>query len=378
MSSASIGFSLDRGAASSLTEQVVDGLRSAIETGRLRPGDRLPSLKALSKSLGVSMIVTRAAIARLKAENLLGTRSGSGVTVLAAGERVWKGNVLVVTCGHSENYFYNRITNVVRERMLREGYLVSEVVVYESIGHEDGYSQLRSALRRPFDLVLSLSLDAEQEKLIRASGLPCVCLMRYNKRPPRGGAFHPVFNDWRPAVADLVADCRKAGIRRVLEVCCGLGFLDIIKPLRAVGIKADYWSVNPKAYRPGVIETVRERTMRLFELRLARGRKWLPDLLYFTDDYIATEALAALGRHGVRVPEDVRVVTLYNRGLGPVYPKSIARLELDADAFGEMVVGAALDVLSGRKTAREMSGGPAYVRGETFPVSRKHQMKGAR
>ncbi len=378
MRSKDLGFSVAHSLPSALTEQVAEGLRLSIRTGRLRPGDRLPSLKALSSMLGVSMIVTRAAIAQLKAENLLCTKSGSGVTVLSRGECAWKGFVLVVSGGHSENYFYNRMTNVVRERFLREGYLVSEAFVYESIGREDGYAQLRTMLRRPFTLVVLLSPDAQAEELIRASNVPCVCRRSSPRRHSGEKSFCSVQTDWCTAIAAFAEDCRKSGIRRVLEVCCGLGFVDVIEPLRAVGISADYWAINPHAFRPGVIETVRERTMRLFESRLSRGRAWLPDLLYFTDDYIATEALAALGRHGIRVPEDVRVVTLYNRGLGPVYPKSLARIEVDADAAGKTLIDVALAVLKGKPQEKIPSIEFTYLRGETFPLARKRQKKGKR
>ena len=58
----------------------------------------------------------------------------------------------------------------------------------------------------------------------------------------------------------------------------------------------------------------------------AGGRGWLPDVLFFVDDYIASGAMVALLHEGVRIPEDVRVASLYNKGLGPVAPLTFALL----------------------------------------------------
>ncbi|MBQ6246331.1 MAG: substrate-binding domain-containing protein [Kiritimatiellae bacterium] len=60
-----------------------------------------------------------------------------------------------------------------------------------------------------------------------------------------------------------------------------------------------------------------------FAARLAKGRKWLPDLLFFRDDHLATGALVALSVAGVRIPEDVRVVTWANRDLGPAFAAGV-------------------------------------------------------
>ena len=73
-----------------------------------------------------------------------------------------------------------------------------------------------------------------------------------------------------------------------------------------------------------VVESVMRRTQRLLERKFARhGKAWLPDVLYFSDDYVAMAALLVLVMHGVRIPQDVGIVTWANRGLGPVAPFSL-------------------------------------------------------
>lgn len=67
-----------------LAVQLADGLRQAATDGRLRPGDRLPSTRALARRLGLSRTVTAAAYDQLAAEGWLRSRHGSGTFVAAA------------------------------------------------------------------------------------------------------------------------------------------------------------------------------------------------------------------------------------------------------------------------------------------------------
>jgi GntR family transcriptional repressor for pyruvate dehydrogenase complex len=70
-------------------------LQRRIARGDLKPGDRLPTEKALGEAFGVSRAVVREAIARLKADGLIETRQGSGAFVVEAPKtinlRFWQG-----------------------------------------------------------------------------------------------------------------------------------------------------------------------------------------------------------------------------------------------------------------------------------------------
>ena len=104
-----------------------------------------------------------------------------------------------------------------------------------------------------------------------------------------------------------------------------------------------------------------------FRERFAKeGRKWLPDLLVFTDDFVASGALIAMLMEGVRIPEDVKVISLANKGIGPVYPVTLTRVENDPVRHGEMLAEAVARFLSGRKM-RDGELAPEYIVGESFP-----------
>src|SRR5256885_14127095 len=61
--------------------QLVWRLRALIATGRLLPGDRLPSVRALAEWSGVNVNTVRAVYAKLEDERLVVTHHGQGTFV---------------------------------------------------------------------------------------------------------------------------------------------------------------------------------------------------------------------------------------------------------------------------------------------------------
>ena len=97
------------------------------------------------------------------------------------------------------------------------------------------------------------------------------------------------------------------------------------------------------------------------------SRTRFPDLVYFTDDYVATGALMAVLEKGIDIPSAFRVVTLSNHGSLPVFTKSLAKLELNPFEFGEKIGTAIIDFLAGRDVPSIVSHPSAFIQGDTFP-----------
>src|SRR6267378_2304603 len=64
-----------------MTEEVVNQVRVMIQDGKLRPGDRLPPERELSKQLGISRASLRAGLRSLAAMGVLAPRHGSGTYI---------------------------------------------------------------------------------------------------------------------------------------------------------------------------------------------------------------------------------------------------------------------------------------------------------
>ena len=103
------------------------------------------------------------------------------------------------------------------------------------------------------------------------------------------------------------------------------------------------------------------------EKLLAEGKGDLPDLVYFTDDYLAAGALISFARHGVRFPEDVRFVSLATKGFEPVWWQELTRLEWDWAAQGEELARRIAEFLDAKTARVDAKMSPTYIIGDTFP-----------
>jgi GntR family transcriptional repressor for pyruvate dehydrogenase complex len=70
-----------------LSRGLFDQLAEQIKSGRLAPGERLPTEQALTRAARVSRTVVREAVAALRAEGLVITRQGVGAFVSAESQR---------------------------------------------------------------------------------------------------------------------------------------------------------------------------------------------------------------------------------------------------------------------------------------------------
>ena len=98
------------------------------------------------------------------------------------------------------------------------------------------------------------------------------------------------------------------------------------------------------------------------------GRKGRPELIYFSDDFVANGGLMALLANGIDIPRDLGVVSLSNSGFLPVFTKSLSRFEVCPARDGETIAEAALDFLSGKKIQPIVNLTVSYIPGDSFPA----------
>jgi len=77
-------------------EQVAFAARKAILSGKMRPGDPFPSVRALSRAMKIHANTAQKVVAQLTAEGLLEVRPGIGTTVASAppASRLERGRLL--------------------------------------------------------------------------------------------------------------------------------------------------------------------------------------------------------------------------------------------------------------------------------------------
>ena len=354
-------FAVNRELPDRLTEQVVDGLRMAIASGYYPLGERVPSLHEFARLAKVSLKVPRTAYARLVGEGWLTVRHGAGYAASSPDVQVWKGRVLFVQCGIT--YAQSVIGAEMQRLLIEAGYRVMFITMTDAGPHS--LAALEAALLDHYDLVFSACPDQAFERLFEASGIPYVVTHGgFVSRRKQGKNCRGVIVADRKALRDLCAAVRKAKVKTVAWVDFLSIHGDYAAALARTGVKVQTWQ-TPLLEGCGRMEGVRRGAERYFAGLLSENVR-LPELLVFTDDFVADGALYALATAGVRIPEDVRVVALYNKGLGLACPADFTRLEIDHVAVARRIVEFLVAVIRGRTDVPVPHDGPVFVRGTTF------------
>ena len=363
--SSALPFTIDKTSRTSLTAQLTAGFASAIRCGVYRKGETLPTIAEISRLSGVSQIVTRHAIAKLADAGLVVTRQFHGIEVLGANSPPRKGHVLVVTSERRDNFFVASVSAVLRETLAAAGYIATPVSAVRFAVDESrmDFSQLDAMLDLPIRLaVVLLDRWGIGSHIVATGKTPLVV---FGSNPVKGAEGFIRFSDSQ-AKTDFAAHCAAAGIRSVMEIVMtnaapGCGTL-----LREAGIGYEVWNIK-SAEAEDAIEMVQRGALEAFERRLSAGHDWLPDLLFFGDDYAAAGALTALTHHGVRIPDDVRLVARTYVGNAPFHWSPLTRLEFDPYGAGRAVADFVLQALDGKPIPAEATVRAQYLIGATFP-----------
>jgi DNA-binding LacI/PurR family transcriptional regulator len=362
---ADLPFKVERSAAGSLSKQMTDGLREAIASGRYKAGDVLPTILEWSKLLGVSIRVPEAAIAALVREGLVTAQKRIGCVVNARRQDVWNGRVLVVVPDGDHVYYHNVLVGRLRARVAAAGYMFSQVTVLRKENGRYDFRQLGHELKARPDFTLLVENRPEIERLLSKSGVAFGVFGQNRCALPGCVANFRRNND--AAVPDIVAHCERAGVRRILQVTKETGGnFDAVPQLREFGFEVDEWQ-TPVFFDYGRAEGTERGAFAAFRERFAKeGRAWLPELMVFTDDFVASGALIAMLMEGIVIPKDLKVISLANKGIGPVFPVSLTRVENDPGLHGDALADAVSAFLLGRKM-RDGEIVPRYIVGESFP-----------
>lgn len=364
-------FSISRTSDISLTEQVVEGVREAIYSGHWTDGQPLPTRETFVRTLGVSKNVVQRAVARLVAEGLVSSHARCGCIVRRPCGRKAVRRVLEVTPGRECSFWHARFVSALRECLTREGVLCESVSLPRTEGGRLSFELLDyRLLQRPDVLVVSVG-RAEAAPLLRRLDRLSIPYVLTSGDMPDGRhpqlLARPAEDGVQAALAAFVADCRRAGVRSVLWFAWGEGERLDPRPLLAkAGIYVETLTLSPDVISTiSSLDDVQAAAGSLMRARLRRGP--LCDLIFSTDDYMTMGVLPVLFERGVRIPEDVRFVTLLNKGFSPALTKTWACIEANPGRQGEALAARIVAWLKGGAFVA-LPVARAYVRGETFPV----------
>lgn len=349
-----------------MTEQVVVGLRDAIQNGVFQIGSRVPSFSDMASQLGVSQIVIRRAVGRLTKEGFLIPRQGYGVVVADPKVPCWNGCVLFVTAEHKSIYITHFIAESLRYNLQKNGISLVHIVLTRDKDGKYQLDQLQRLMLQSVRLAVVYNRDVSVLRWFEDKRCPYVSFGSFLKSAD-SVCVGRMFFGFASALDSLMKCPVMKTVRRVLFV--GLSnnslLLSAVRMFTKAGIDCAKYVVRPL---PGIPrpESFQRSVMEDFMSKKSPLSIVKPDLVFFTDDYIASGGLTAMLFLGIRVPEDVRVVSFANTGLGPVYVKSVTRLELDAREAAAIVSDAVVGYVTNGMFPSSLCLPVSFVAGETW------------
>ena len=362
-------FDIDRLRTKSLTKQICDGYRSAILDGRMKGGERFPTCREICDGFGVSMIVSSAVVKQLGREGLIRSRPHLGSFVVPQESTAWRESILFVNAGGTLSAYAGALSISLRDRFVKSGFLFASIDMPSRFIGEADVARLAAALASRPKLAVLLHARPEVVAAVEKAGVDYVVL-DCSAKPAAARVSRlcrgTVSSDYGAAITALADHCKSAGIRSVLEIGFERGYASAVQCLRRAGIAASTLKVKetPDFRYYGHVQRA---GLAAIEQLLADGKPALPDLVYFTDDYLASGALISFARHGVRFPRDVRFVSLATKGFEPVWWQDVTRIEWDWFKQGEELALRVVELLEGRVASADSAISPVYTIGDTFP-----------
>ena len=344
----------------SLADALCAFIKDEIAYGRLKAGEPIPTIKELAEASGLTFRVARGVVEQLAREGYVRSRPRVGTVVLPRDITALHGRVLFVLPDVDAcSYHVTMIADSLRHRLGAAGYAFSTVVFSPDKGI--GLTFLKHELSRTPDVAIVIYGTQPVRKCLREAGMRSVFI--YGD-PPKTADGRWIRFSAEDAIANFVRHCVRAGVKRVTEVRFeGNETPDARPALAAKGIKCN-WMTIPRMDGLGRYEGIERSAYNAF-MNLPRAS--FPDVFLFWDDFVSQGALMAFLGRGLVIPKDVKVVTLSNRGLGPVYSEPLTRFECDAGEAGEKIAAFALSLLAKGRLPPPPVISPQYVFGATFP-----------
>lgn len=359
-------ITIDRSKNETLCDQIAEGFRRAIAVGEYKPGDKLPHMRELSVSLGVSIRVVVRAFAKLEAARLVSGRRGVGCVVEKPPKSLWKGQIVVIVPGGDYVYCQNICAGIVCDRLSVRGYMVQRVTVPSFGRNVYDFRSLDLLLRLNTSLVVMIGPQQEIERHLAAANVRYVVIGQASVQSAK--CMMSIGNDALSAIENFAAHAARAGVRNAILVGANYSELHpmIFSALISKSIKVKEWKIRTGVHVSGRLDVMQVNTRDFFRAKLCGGEK-LPDLFVFIDEYRAMGGALALYEAGVKIPEDVGFVTVSNVGNGPVLSKGVARIEYNPFKNGRRIADMLFEFLSTGKFPSNAIISACYVPDDTFP-----------
>ena len=305
--------------------QISDQLRQKIIDGRLAVGGRLPTQVELAEQFKVSGVTIQRALDRLTREGFVHARGRNGTFVASHPPHLCSYGVIFKDAPSVARSNYHELLEKQAIRLQRSD---RRVMLFNNISGREDTEESRQllAMVRSHQLAGLLLIDADGfigTPLLDEAG---ICRAAVMSARVEGLNCPIVFPDLTGMVDQALDHLVARGRRRIGTLCSvgvhmGLG-LYLRRAMQARGIEVvERWQQilpydTPEAIRNNVL------------LLMSGPADQRPDGLFFVDDSLIEAASGGLVAAGIRVPEDVEIVSHCNFP-GPVSVLPMQRIGFD-------------------------------------------------
>ncbi|MBR2838074.1 MAG: substrate-binding domain-containing protein [Kiritimatiellae bacterium] len=335
-----------------VSEEIAEALREELQGGRYKAGSVLPSVDSLRRRFGAGEFAVRHALQRLRDKGLVSLKQGIGAVATGIAPSEWTGRIAFIAVDTSASYFRQKLAIQLAKRFRGAGWDFVPIFIDEKGDGLMDMSQVRRCAANGLDFAILITDQAQVAEVCDGLPLPYVVLNGYIRDFPNARAV--IREDFGTCFADLIRTMRVRKVKTLLE-------FDFERKMDR-SFKSQLFEAGI-AVRRVLCKRRNEEPFRLCDVKrlgyeavigFFAGKTHLahpPDAILFDDDYMAEGGITALGEIGLRIPEDVKVVTYSNSGNEPVAGVSLARIDNDPVSYGDAVAEYVVKLLSGRRAA---------------------------
>jgi hypothetical protein len=288
--------------------QVTASLRQRVIAGQLRPGQRLPTWNEMEGEFGVGRPTLMRALARLKQDGLVVADSTRGTYVADRPPHLYRYG-LVFSEGPGQSGWNRFWAGLDSDAVALARATNRELPpFYWTEPHPDNESYLRllreAHAGRLAGLIVVGGGPMIEPGAIEAIGLPVVAIQA--KWPAPSGV--PIFDSDFDSFINLALRALQVQGRRRPAV-----LTNVYNPMDRITARLAEFGMSARpSWMQGVDTHHPKWAGQIIRLLLDQTQTDRPDSLVITDDNLAESALAAIVELGVRVPQDLLIVTHSN------------------------------------------------------------------
>lgn len=342
-----------------LYQRVVDDILAQIAAGTWRPGDRLPSERALCERYQVSQITVRRALRELAHAGRVYSHHGLGWFVSATPSP--KARPLEVVLVLPElDWLMASVVRALNEALAQEDIVLR--LAFTAGGAEAEARALKEAVARGGSAVLVVVAGPERGLAQRyarlTEGIECPVLLLLHEVPET--KLPAVVLDTRACMRELTEYLLERGHRRLAYAGLDPAFVGGQRCYQ--GFALTLWEYGLELPLDWVFsgELSREATKRRFLRAFQDAER--PTALVCASDLLAAEAMSLLQGLELRCPGDVAIVGLGDRDFAPLLPAPLTTFRIDLEGLGRAAAALTLDLLAGREVRSATVTGRLVVR----------------